>query len=150
MRPSIFSHIVAFLLAFVVTTASAQSLPPTFSPTCPNSHFFQGAAYSNICWICIFPIRIAGVPRGPGGVPDDAAAPFCVCPGRTFGIPSPGITLGLWEPTHLIEEVRQPWCSPILGRPLISSNLTAGVADLARWGGFQGQAADQTSASAAF
>jgi len=144
----------AILLLIVMTTistgVSAQGLPSALNATCPNSNFFSGAAYSNICWMCIFPIRIAGVPMGPGGYPDDAAAPFCVCPGKTFGIPSPGFTLGLWEPTHLIEEVRQPWCSPILGKSLITTTTSAGLADLARWGGVQGQASDQTSVSAAF
>jgi conjugal transfer pilus assembly protein TraU len=137
-------------LCLVLFSAAAMGQSAVTQVACPDSHFFEGAAYSNVCWSCIFPIRIAGVPFGAGGYPDDAAAPFCVCPGKLFGIPSPGFTLGLWEPTHLIEEVRQPYCSPIMGRSFVSENPTVGVADLARWGGFKNQAQDSTSVSHAY
>ncbi len=107
------------------------------SATCPDSKFFSGAMIRNVCWKCFFPIKIMGIPIGGGQTPDDTAAPFCLCPGRTMGIPSPGITLGYWQPRHLFEMVRQPWCSPVFGRALIQKKAKLGVTGLARWGGYE-------------
>lgn len=109
---------------------------------CPDSGFLGPGFFTNVCWTCIFPIRVAGIPIGPqsgaagfpsgdvtGGlqlpdifgagtsrrIPDGVAGPICVCPGKTMGIPSPGITWGWWEPSQFVEVVRKPYCSPVLG-----------------------------------
>jgi len=87
---------------------------------CLDSGFYtKGKFITDLCWTCFFPMRIFGITvssgsRGQSKLPDGTASPMCVCPGRTFGIPSLGITWGMWKPTHTIELVRQPWCSPIL------------------------------------
>lgn len=109
--------------------------------TCPDSRFFSGKMFSDLCWSCFFPVVIMGLPIGSGPLPDDTAFPICVCPGKAFGLPSPGIVIGLWEPSHLFEVVRQPWCSPILGQPLIDSTVSnatnnTGFGGLSRWGGY--------------
>lgn len=63
--------------------------------------------------------------RGKNKLPDRKASPLCVCPGRTMGYPSPGITWGMWFPTHSMEMTRKPWCSPILfGEKLGSESMT--------------------------
>ncbi|WP_267122723.1 TraU family protein [Xanthomonas sacchari] len=130
------------LLLYVGVASAATADEGLSGTTCPDSGFLGAGFFSNVCWTCIFPIRVAGIPIGPqsgaaafpdagktGGiqlpdifgrgtsnrVPDGAAGPICVCPGRTFGIPSPGITWGWWEPGDFIEVVRTPWCSPVLG-----------------------------------
>lgn len=117
---------------------------------CPDSGFLGDGFFSNVCWSCIFPIRVAGIAIGQqsgaasfpssdatGGlqmpdifgegnskrVPDDAADAVCACPGKTFGIPSPGITWGWWEPAQFIEIVRKPYCSPVLqGKELMDDS----------------------------
>lgn len=64
----------------------------------------------------MFPIRIAGMGGGGNSFPSDTASPVCVCPSASlFGIPTPGLTLGMWKPTHLVETVRQPGCFPAIG-----------------------------------
>lgn len=113
--------------------ASAQTTTP--GPTeildgCQDSGFYsQGKFFTDLCWNCFFPMKVFGVTipvgqRGASKVPSRTAAPFCVCPGRTFGYPSPGISWGMWKPTHTIELTRRPWCSPILfGMELGGANM---------------------------
>lgn len=126
---------LGLLLCTSTTYAQTASLPDT----CPDSGFFsKGKAVTDLCWNCFFPIKIAGVSsagNGGGGgsmpspgmtynyddskrdgnrLPQKTASPICVCPGRFYGMPSPGITWGMWFPTHIIETVRRPWCSPAL------------------------------------
>lgn len=149
----ILSWCYAFLLATLVASASgAAAASGTDKLTCPDSKFMSGTALSSVCWTCFFPIRVAGVPYGPGPVPIDAAAPFCVCPGHLFGIPSPGITMGMWQPTHMIEVVRQPWCSPIMGKTLVDSGVSAeqGLSQEVRWGGFKHTTSSRDKQSSAF
>jgi len=141
-------RVLAALLAMGAGVLKADTLPVN-EVTCPNSGFFSGTAISNVCWSCFFPIRIAGVPLGGTNFPSDAAAPFCVCPGRT-GWPSPGITMGMWQPTHMIEVVRQPWCSPVLGKPIIQSSAVDALSQQTRWGGFKHTTSSVDGQSSAF
>lgn len=92
----------------------------------------RGGIVTQVCWRCIFPIRIGGAPIGglPTQVPDSLAPPVCICPGRLLGLPTPGLTMGLWYPARLIEVVRTPGCSPVLGGPL-STVLSGVVGNLA-------------------
>ena len=94
--------------------ASAQT-SGGYSPSCPAAQILGSSLFSSICYACFFPIRIAGAAAGPN-VPFGAASPGCVCPGRLFGTPTPGFTLGMWYPDHIYETVRMPYCSPTLGR----------------------------------
>ncbi|WP_199041223.1 MULTISPECIES: TraU family protein [unclassified Dyella] len=145
--------VFAFALAFGLNAAAYADVASDVGvsgATCPDAKFFSGSMIRNLCWKCFFPIRIMGIPIGGGPIPDDAAAPFCVCPGRTFGIPSPGITLGLWEPRHLFEMVRQPWCSPVFGKPLIKSKTKLGVSGLARWGGYKPESMENPQSMGAY
>ncbi len=93
-------------------------------PTCPDAKLFEGGALTSVCWSCFFPITIAGVPLGDGGpsmrnLPEGRAASECTCPGH-FGYPTEGVTEGMWQPTRLVEIVRQPFCSPSLGGKSLS------------------------------
>jgi conjugal transfer pilus assembly protein TraU len=105
-------------------------------PQCIDSGWYsRGGLISGTCWTCFFPMRIVGInvpvgARGNNDIPQDTAAPICVCPGRTFGIPAPGISFGLWRPSHVHELTRTPWCSPTLfGTILIDEGVVneAGV-----------------------
>jgi len=95
---------------------------------CKDSGFYsQMKSVSDLCWECFFPIRVAGINatgsgRGRSRLPAQPASPVCVCPGRMYGMPSPGITWGMWFPTHVMEVVRQPWCSPTLFGEVLSGS----------------------------
>ena len=67
----------------------------------------------------IFPIRIGGIKIvNLSGVDDYNSAgssPLCICK-----MPPPlfiriGIKLSMWEAAHLVETVKNPWCSPSIG-----------------------------------
>ncbi len=101
---SFFTVVVLFLLA---PTANA-------TPGCYDAEVLGPKIISNVCWSCFFPIRIAGVDLGSGSAPSGAYdSPLCLCPG-SFGFPTPGFSMGLWEPARLVEFQRVPGCSSIL------------------------------------
>lgn len=107
--------LVFVLLLAVCGSAPAQDGGGTMG--CPDSGILtQGGFLSSLCWNCFFPIEIAGVAAGGmiTDLPDDRAQSVCVCPGR-FGIPTPGITVGMWQPSYLIETTRGEGCSTVAG-----------------------------------
>jgi len=127
--------LLAGLCALATGSALAQGGGGTPDPgqgkssaICKDSGFYsQMKAISDLCWECFFPIRVMGINvtgsgRGGSRMPSQLASPVCVCPGRMYGMPSPGITWGMWFPTHVIETTRQPWCSPTL----FGENLSGG------------------------
>lgn len=163
---SVFTWIAAAGLvlgpAMYAPVAAAQSNPVSAArdATCPDNNF--GKQISNICWDCFFPFVIFSFPVGGSAskLPDGRAGPICVCPGR-MGIPAIGFTLGWWAPTHIIENVRQPWCMPTLGGIVLTDDdmemgdIDAGAASSggslasqvlpARWGGPEKATADKPS-----
>lgn len=81
------------------------------SITCPDADGLGSSLVNNVCYDCIFPIRIAGVDisLGDSFVPARAAsAPVCTCNDCI------GYTAGMWEPARMVELVRTPSCSPTL------------------------------------
>ena len=70
---------------------------------------------TDVCWSCIFPIRVAGARLSANGVTDpttDAPA-VCTC-GAGAGL-RVGLNMSFWEPLRTVEIVRHPWCFPTLG-----------------------------------
>lgn len=103
----------ALLLICFALTLSTKA---TAEPGCTNAEVIGPKLITDVCWTCVFPIRVAGVPISPGGgdVPDGAAdSPLCVCDDNQ-GVPRPGITTSMWEPARLIEFQRVPGCSSVL------------------------------------
>lgn len=76
---------------------------------------------TDINWINLFPITIAGIPvmKGnpllPDTIIDHAGLPVCVCPIPVPPYIRPGLPIGFWEPVRLSEVVRKPFCFPSLG-----------------------------------
>lgn len=74
----------------------------------------------DVCWQCIFPIKIGGQKMGSSGQPDNPDCPareaLCACPSAT--LVRFGVTFAMWEPARLIETVKDPWCFPSLGMVL--------------------------------
>ena len=76
---------------------------------------------TDICWSCILPITIGGdkvgikIP-GSGAKGRDTKNPSAlVCMCNKIGVPTPGVPIGFWEPTRLIEITRTPYCLVGLG-----------------------------------
>lgn len=127
MRSRLASAIAGAVLgAGLMLSAPAQAL-------CPDSGAVSNGGFiTDLCWTCMFPIRFSGVNIGGSHTPDDTASPICVCPSAAlFGFPTPGFTLGMWKPTHIVETVRQPGCFPSIG----SETGLASVQSLLHGGG---------------
>lgn len=65
----------------------------------------------------MFPLRVAGVPlngSNSGRPSGSASSPLCFCPGD-LGVPTPGVTISMWEPARLIELQRTPGCLSSMG-----------------------------------
>lgn len=85
-------------------------------PGCQSSDIISGKLITDICWDCVFPLRIAGSiwSVGDGVTPDVAVnKPVCACQ-DDLGVSHPGLTNSMWEPARLIEFQRVPGCSSVL------------------------------------
>lgn len=126
-------------LALALSTAPAAQAQDV-SPHCPSSNLLGGGILTNICWRCIFPMKISGIPIfgtsiSDGGTSSDGFAlstrprvpsnssgkAGCLC----FEGPTPhlGVPLGMWMPTTLYENTLVPGCSPVLNGAIV------GIAD---------------------
>jgi conjugal transfer pilus assembly protein TraU len=104
---------VAAAACVILATGAAAAK----DPVCPNAEVFSGKLITDICWTCILPIRVAGIPLGgstsriPAGATKKA---FCICNDRK-GLPKPGLSISMWQPARMLEVVRKPGCSMALG-----------------------------------
>lgn len=83
--------------------------------TCNDAKVFSAKLVTDVCWSCLFPIKVAGMKLGSGRIPEtasDKAACFC---GDGLGEIIPGAVTSGWQFAYLAEVVREPGCSPILG-----------------------------------
>jgi conjugal transfer pilus assembly protein TraU len=75
---------------------------------------------TDVCWRCIFPVKIGGrVSVGGGGQQELAEAnenPFCACGGA--GSFTAGVRVSFWEPARMVETVKNAYCFPGLGAGL--------------------------------
>jgi conjugal transfer pilus assembly protein TraU len=73
---------------------------------------------TDVCWNCVFPIRVGGVTVIPGDVPDTpdlSSLPVCVCPAPPPVFIRPGVPVSFWEPARFVETVKDPFYFPSLG-----------------------------------
>ncbi len=105
----------AVALLALIAAADAAQAESLSGKACPDAGIWGAKLVTDICWSCLFPMRLLGVAIGGGDVPDGANTdPLCVCP-DALGVPIPGFTMGMWQPFRLVEVVRVPYCSPTLG-----------------------------------
>lgn len=102
--------LVMGLLALLGSESPMAANAPTGNVDllCKSARIFERMV-SDICWTCVFPMRVAGVDVGgtsPSGANKD---PVCSC-----DTPIPGISMGSWMPKKLAEAVKTPGCSPSL------------------------------------
>lgn len=90
--------------------------------------------------------------------PWDDRASTCTCPGRLFGYPTTGTTLGMSQPQQIVESVRAPYCTLLTGKKLTKkggsqqesgSDDSLGVTDLGKFG-LPGAETPQASNSGAY
>ncbi|WP_158972265.1 conjugal transfer pilus assembly protein TraU [Chachezhania sediminis] len=95
---------ILLALAFVVLAQPASAI-------C-NAKFLN--PITEICWDCIFPISIGGISLGGNGRPDTAnpGSPLCLCPGLP---PRIGLSIGLWEPSRLVDVANEAGCFVNMG-----------------------------------
>ncbi len=80
----------------------------------PNPSAFM-EVINDLCYECIFPITISGVPlvTGPMNDPNPSSrAPICIC---SDPFPRIGIPISYFEPSRIIEVVSDPYCFPTFG-----------------------------------
>jgi len=127
------SHIAPkFLCALACCTAlaspslaQAPSAGVSEDMLCRNSQILGTKLITDICWKCVFPIRVAGSTISPpteNKVPDGAAnKPVCICKDE-LGVPHVGLQTSFWEPYRLIEFQRTPGCLSVLNGTKMSIN----------------------------
>ncbi len=129
--------IIKALVIFMITTGSFGSIVcHDAMAKCSGGSFLN--PISDINWMNIFPVRIAGIPIGssPGKMlepPDPARIPICICPAPPPKYYRIGITLSFWEPARLVEVVAQPYCFPSFGVD-VGGDTKAGAGSLSTTG----------------
>ncbi|WP_285616008.1 conjugal transfer pilus assembly protein TraU [Hydrogenophilus thermoluteolus] len=96
------------LLAFFVLLAGAQT---TLAATCKGKF---ANPITDICWSCMFPLRIAGVTLASldqEDTPNPGGAPVCFCGNP----PKIGFKVSFWEPVRRVDVSREPFCMVSLG-----------------------------------
>lgn len=80
---------------------------------------------TDVCWQCMFPIKIGGITAFSGGGNAGAPPPgegvdvaACTCLGPP---PTAGLTVAFWEQARLVETVKDAYCFPSLGTSMTSS-----------------------------
>lgn len=107
--------VLAFLFSASIYAETGGSGDIVSSRTCPDAKLFSGKLITDVCWDCLFPIKIMGAPIGGGKSPAKSANKMlCACYDN-LGVPEPGLGIGYWEPARMIEIVREAGCSPSLG-----------------------------------
>lgn len=103
-------------LAISLPGMSFAQAATSSDPMCEDSGLFGPKLFTDICWACLFPIRVSGVQITPGKAPEKASKKvMCICQEGSSGIYKPGIVTAMWEPARIVEHVRKPGCSPSLG-----------------------------------
>ncbi|GKY13285.1 hypothetical protein THJ046_16850 [Campylobacter jejuni] len=73
---------------------------------------------TELCWECIFPISIAGIQVIQGPMPDpqgSVGSPICICPAPPPLFFRIGIPIGYFEPSRMLDSVKDPYCFVGLG-----------------------------------
>lgn len=76
---------------------------------------------SDVCWECVFPLKVMGMTQWPGpgpDAPDPAKGPICACPAPPPLFIRWGFPVSFWEPGRFVETVKDPYCFPSIGLSL--------------------------------
>lgn len=109
---------LAAVVALVVGIMGFSGNALAVNAACPDADLFGTGMITHVCWGCVLPIVVSGVRLG--GSSDDippgaaGAAPLCLCKDN-LGVYQPGTQMSMWQPARLVEVVRIPYCSPVMG-----------------------------------
>jgi conjugal transfer pilus assembly protein TraU len=111
-------QVMAAFLIFFAQSVFAQNVAQKAKDLTCQGKFIN--PITDICWTCMLPIKIAGgMTLMQDGNQEDydsmegGQRTFCACGN---GLESKaGVTMSFWEPTHLVETVRHPFCMVSLG-----------------------------------
>ncbi|MCE0759512.1 TraU family protein [Marinobacter sp. G11] len=103
------------LTLMFVSSLAVVSGRAVADPGCQDAQVIGPKMVTDICWTCIFPLKVAGTTISDAGyMPDEAVnSPLCMCEDNQ-GVPQPGVTTSMWEPARLVEFQRVPGCSSVL------------------------------------
>lgn len=88
---------------------------------------------TDICWKCVFPLRILGIEIVKGGPdPDSPKGPLCWCKRPPIPLPLPGIPISFWEPVRLVDVTRTPYCLVNLGGLSVGPSRSVGLGTATR------------------
>lgn len=114
--------LVAAAAAIAVVHGTASAAPPAEipSPTCKGK--FPNPI-TDICWSCVFPIRVGGVAIFTSGQEDNLknSSGLCTCSNP----PKVGVTFDFWEPARIFEATRTPHCYVSLGGIKLDTGISA-------------------------
>lgn len=106
--------LLLFALMMFISVSPVRSEDKLQGDECPNANILSSSLLTDICWDCMFPIKIAGfieVGNSSGNdIPSEAYDdPLCYCT-KKLDLPQIGYSLGFWQPARLVELVRTPGC----------------------------------------
>lgn len=113
------ARLAARSAAAVLIAAGLIGRPAAASEVgCVDANIISGSLITDVCWDCVFPIKVAGVSlsgsKYKDRVPDGAAKrPFCMC-WDNLGVPKPGVSTSFWQPNRLAEYQRVSGCASVL------------------------------------
>lgn len=110
-------------LLLILAVTLLLSIPLGAEASCPAKPILE-TMLTDVCWTCVFPLRIGGFEIFSFGMEDTADSTtqtFCNCPDSLL----PGVTVSFWEPIRLIEIVREPYCFPSLAGLQLSADTIA-------------------------
>lgn len=109
-----------FLASFFIALALIVSSPTKSEAKCVAGGFQILSMLGAVCWECMFPITISGIPIVVGPMYNQPALtgayqPICLCP-----FPPPifvriGLPIGFFEASRLAETVSEAFCFPMFG-----------------------------------
>lgn len=84
---------------------------------------------TDICWKCVFPITVGGVPVASFSQEDFSEAkvssPVCTCPAPPPLFVRSGVTISFWEPVRIVEVTREPYCFISIGGVKLAPGVLA-------------------------
>lgn len=115
--------VVGAVLTLWMSFTTAVELDILQDATCPDAELFGPRLMTDICWDCMFPIRLMGAQIGSGPVPDEASDAMVHVCYDNLGVGHLCIPMGMWSPARLVEVVRLPYCSPTLSGTFLKSSV---------------------------
>ncbi len=108
--------LVLACLAFTMPVFAADVSSPVQNKVCHDNQVLSAKLITDVCWNCIFPIKLAGINLSMTGTAPDNAASGTVCACKDgLNVYHPGVLTAMWEPRKLIELTRTPGCMSSLG-----------------------------------